>query len=162
MLYFTAQNKNRMKVLMVCLGNICRSPLAEGILSHKVQQRNLDWQIDSAGTGSWHVGERPDPRSIAVAAKYNIDLTSQRSRQFLAADLNDYDLIFAMDSSNFRNILKLANSPSQEGKVAMIMNLVQPGYNQNVPDPYYNSNGFEQVYQMLDEACEKVLEKYAQ
>lgn len=151
-----------MKVLMVCLGNICRSPLAEGILSHKVAKRQLDWQVDSAGTGSWHVGEAPDPRSVAVAAKYNIDITRQQARQFKAADLDDYDLVFAMDSSNFRNILKLANTQTQEDKVAMIMNLVQPGYNQNVPDPYYDSNGFEQVYQMLDEACEKIIEKYAQ
>ena len=149
-----------MKVLMVCLGNICRSPLAEGILKHKVQQKNLDWQIDSAGTGSWHVGEEPDARSIEVAQKYGIDITSQRARQLQAADLSEYDLLFAMDSSNYRNILRLANSEEEREKVELIMNLVKPGYNQNVPDPYYDNNGFEEVYQMLDKACDKLLEQH--
>ena len=147
-----------MKILMVCLGNICRSPLAEGIMQNKINEHGLDWSIDSAGTGSWHVGEQPDPRSIEVARKYGIDITSQRARQFRAADLREFDLIYAMDSSNFRNILHKANSPSEEEKVKMIMNEVQPGYNQNVPDPYWDNDGFEQVYQMLDEACERIIE----
>ncbi|MEL6636029.1 MAG: low molecular weight protein-tyrosine-phosphatase [Bacteroidota bacterium] len=151
-----------MKVLMVCLGNICRSPLAEGILQHQIHQRSLDWRVDSAGTGSWHVGERPDPRSIATARQYGIDISSQRARQFTPADLNDYDLIFAMDSSNYRDILRQAQKADQEAKVDLIMNLVQPGYNQNVPDPYYDSEGFEKVYQMLAEACEKLVEKYTE
>ncbi len=149
-----------MKVLMVCLGNICRSPLAEGILQHKAHLQGLNWQVDSAGTGSWHVGENPDPRSIDVARKKGIDISRQRARQFQAADLLDYDLVFAMDSSNFRNIVQLADTETQKAKVDLIMNLVQPGYNQNVPDPYYNSKGFEQVFQMLEEACEKLVDKY--
>ena len=147
-----------MKILMVCLGNICRSPLAEGIMQNKINEHGLDWSIDSAGTGSWHVGEQPDPRSIEVARKYGIDITSQRARQFRAADLREFDLIYAMDSSNFRNILNKANSSEEEDKVKMIMNEVQPGYNQNVPDPYWDNDGFEQVYQMLDEACERIIE----
>lgn len=145
---------------MVCLGNICRSPLAEGIMKHKVQEHNLDWKVDSAGTGSWHVGELPDSRSVQVARKYGIDITDQRGRKLIAQDLDDYDLIFAMDSSNYQNILRLSNSKKQEERVEMIMNMVQPGYNQSVPDPYWDDNGFEQVFQMLEEACERVIEKY--
>ena len=147
-----------MKILMVCLGNICRSPLAEGIMEHKIHQNGLDWEVDSAGTGAWHAGELPDPRSIQVAKKNKLDITNQRARQFRDADLREFDLIYAMDSSNFRNILNKANSSEEEDKVKMIMNEVQPGYNQNVPDPYWDNDGFEQVYQMLDEACERIIE----
>ncbi len=145
---------------MVCLGNICRSPLAEGILQHKVNEKGLNWQVESAGTGSWHVGEQPDPRSIDVAQKYGIDITYQRSRQFKANDFDRYDLIYAMDSSNYQNICKLASSDAQKQKVELIMNMANPNRNQSVPDPYWDDNGFEQVYQMLDEACEAVLTKY--
>ncbi len=150
-----------MKVLMVCLGNICRSPLAEGILKDKIKAKNLDWTVDSAGTGSWHVGDTPDSRSIAVAATHGLDITDQRGRQFKAADLESYDLIFAMDSSNYQNILKLASSDAQREKVQLVMNMEKPGYNQNVPDPYYGDDGFEDVYQMLDRACTAIIEKYA-
>ncbi len=144
---------------MVCLGNICRSPLAEGILRNKAQQKKLDWQIDSAGTGAWHTGESPDSRSIDVAQKHGIDISQQRARQLQATDLAEYDLLLAMDSSNYQNILKMASTKEEEAKVKMIMNYFQPGYNQNVPDPYYDSDGFEQVYQMLDKACAKILEE---
>jgi protein-tyrosine phosphatase len=149
-----------MKILMVCLGNICRSPLAEGIMKEKVQAAGLDWEVDSAGTGSWHVGDLPDPRSIEVAKKYGIDITSQRARKFKPADLDEYDLIFAMDSSNYQNIVRHSVSKEQEEKVHLIMNMAQPGINQSVPDPYWDDNGFENVFQMLEEACEKVIEKY--
>lgn len=149
-----------MKILMVCLGNICRSPLAEGILQNKISRLGLNWQVDSAGTGSWHVGESPDHRSVAIARKYGIDISQQRARQFRSADLQEFDLIFAMDSSNYQNILSLANSSEEEEKVEMIMNLVQPGYNQNVPDPYYDNDGFEQVFRMLDEACDRIIDKF--
>lgn len=149
-----------MKILMVCLGNICRSPLAEGIMTHKVKQLNLNWQIDSAGTGAWHVGELPDRRSIATARKYSIDITGQRARQLKPHDLDRFDLILAMDSSNYQNILRYAISEDQKEKVHLIMNFVNPGRNQNVPDPYWDDNGFEQVFQMLDEACDKVIEHF--
>lgn len=149
-----------MKILMVCLGNICRSPLAEGILQHKIEKHALDWQVDSAGTGSWHAGEMPDHRSVVVALKYGIDISKQRARQFQAADLQTFDLIFAMDSSNYQNIVKHASSEEEAEKVQLIMNVAQPGLNQNVPDPYYDSDGFEQVFQMLDEACDQVVEKF--
>lgn len=151
-----------MKILMVCLGNICRSPLAEGIMKKKVEENNLDWEVDSAGTGYWHIGEKPDERSIAVAKNYGIDIRDQRARQLRPPDLQNYDLIFAMDSNNYRNIKTFAQSPDEEAKIELIMNLIKPGYNQNVPDPYYNSDGFEEVYHMLDMACDKVIEVYGQ
>lgn len=146
-----------MKILMVCLGNICRSPLAEGIMRAKINAHNLDWTVSSAGTGSWHVGNPPDPRSIAVAKKYGIDITKQRARQFKAKDLVTFDLIFAMDSANYQNIVKHAASVAEKQKVTLIMNSATPNRNQSVPDPYWDDNGFEQVYQMLNEACEAVI-----
>lgn len=149
-----------MKILMVCLGNICRSPLAEGIMKEKIAVNNLDWQVDSAGTGSWHVGELPDPRSRKTAADHGIDITDQRARQFTRDDLNDFDLIFAMDSSNYQNILRLATNQVQKSKVQLIMNMANPGQNEGVPDPYWDDNGFEKVYQMLDVACSKVIDQY--
>ncbi|MGK0363655.1 MAG: protein-tyrosine phosphatase [Saprospiraceae bacterium] len=149
-----------MKILMVCLGNICRSPLAEGILRRKVEEKDLNWQVDSAGTGSWHVGELPDSRSIDVGTKYGIDLATQRARQFKKNDLDRFDLIFAMDSSNYQNILKLAESQTQKDKVKLIMNEANPGRNEAVPDPYWDDDGFEKIYQMLDKASAKIIENY--
>ncbi len=145
---------------MVCLGNICRSPLAEGILKGKAGEANLNWEVDSAGTGAWHVGELPDPRSIRTAQKHQIDITDQRARQFNAYDLETFDLIFAMDQSNYRDILRHTQSNAEKAKVHLIMNMVSPGQNIAVPDPYYGSNGFENVYCMLDQACNKIIENY--
>lgn len=142
---------------MVCLGNICRSPLAEGIMKDKIKKHQLDWEVESAGTGAWHVGELPDPRSIKVGKENNIDITDQRAQQFKAAHLNEFDLVLAMDSSNYQNIIRLASTPQQENKVKLIMNYAKPGMNVNVPDPYYGDNGFDQVYNMLDEACDAIL-----
>ena len=146
-----------MKILMVCLGNICRSPLAEGIMQRKVAENGLNWEIDSAGTGAYHVGELPDPRSIAVARKYGLDISYQRARQFKRADFTNFDLILAMDQSNFNNIDRLASSDADRAKVRMILNYVSPNQNQGVPDPYWSDDGFEDVYQMLEEACRKVV-----
>ncbi len=146
------------KILMVCLGNICRSPLAEGILAHKVKENALDWYVDSAGTGNWHVGNLPDPRSIKVANNHGIDLTNQRARQFQAKDFEDFDLIFAMDSSNYKNIIALAKNKSDIEKVFLIRNLVTPNQNLPVPDPYYSGEeAYEEVYLMLNEACDVLL-----
>lgn len=147
-----------MKVLMVCLGNICRSPLAEGILQSKVNSDSI--QVDSAGTAAYHVGELPDERSIAVARKYGIDLTSQRARKFTVNDFDAFDLIYAMDASNFQNILALARNEEDEQKVQMILNEVDSNLDNSVPDPYYGGNdGFENVYQMLDGACTIIANK---
>lgn len=149
-----------MKILMVCLGNICRSPLAEGILQKKVDENGLNWQVDSAGTGSWHVGDLPDPRSIKTARAHGIDLTGQRARLFKAEDLTTFDLIFAMDSSNYQNILQSATTDTQRDKVKLIMNEAEPGKNIAVPDPYRNDDGFEAVFQLLDNATSKIIENY--
>jgi protein-tyrosine phosphatase len=150
-----------MKILMVCLGNICRSPLAEGILQHKVQQLGLNWQIDSAGTSGWHAGALPDSRSIAIAEKYGVDITYQRSRQFSPYDMEAFDLIYAMDASNFRDIKKHAETAEEKEKVKMILNELYPKENRSVPDPYYDDNGFEDVYDMLNRACDAIIKKYA-
>ncbi len=150
-----------MKILMVCLGNICRSPLAEGMLKNKAISNNLDWEVDSAGTSGYHNGELPDPRSINVAKHHGIDIMDQRSRLFVKEDFDRFDLILAMDSSNYQNILRLAASDNQKEKVKLIMNYERPGYNQAVPDPYWNSDGFEGVYQMLDRACDKIIEQHS-
>jgi len=150
-----------MKILMVCLGNICRSPLAEGILKHKAAQAGLDWHVESRGTGSWHIGNLPDPRSIEKAAEYGIDITDQRSQQIRKSDLEEYDIVYAMDSSNYQNIQAMAKSYQEKDKVKLILNEASHGMNAAVPDPYWNDNGFEEVYQLLDEACDRVVEKYA-
>ncbi|MFD0962801.1 low molecular weight protein-tyrosine-phosphatase [Pseudofulvibacter geojedonensis] len=145
------------KILMVCLGNICRSPLAEGILKSKVNSEEI--LVDSAGTSAYHAGELPDRRSIQVAKKYGIDLTDQRSRAFTKSDFEKFDIIYAMDISNKNNILKLANSSTDKEKVKLILNEANPGMNLEVPDPYYGGDqGFENVYQMLDEACQVIAE----
>ncbi len=149
-----------MKILMVCLGNICRSPLAEGILKDKIAANKLDWEVDSAGTSGWHEGERPDPRSIKIGLDYNTDIRYQKSRKFLKEDLKEFDLIFAMDSSNYQNIIKLASTDKEREKVHLIMNMVDPGVNQKVPDPYLDDNGFDNVYKMLDRACDAIIENY--
>lgn len=145
-----------MKILMVCLGNICRSPLAEGIMKTKLLERDLHWGVDSAGTGSWHIGNLPDPRSISTARKYGIDITGQRARQFTRHDFEAFDLIFAMDLQNYEDILRLAPNAQSRGKVRLILEAAH-GQRQEVPDPYYDDRGFEQVYRMLDDACEKIL-----
>lgn len=149
-----------MKVLMVCLGNICRSPLAEGILKDKVEKNALPWSVDSAGTGDYHIGSMPDSRSVAVAKKYNIDISGQQARQFKTKDFIDFDLILVMDASNYRNVVNLARDEEDINKVKLIMNLASPGENIEVPDPYWNNDGFEQVFAMLDKACENLIEKY--
>lgn len=146
------------KILMVCLGNICRSPLAEGILKSKLDT-NLH-TVDSAGTGAWHSGELPDKRSIAVAKNYGIDLTDQRARLFLKEDFDRFDKIYVMDKSNYVNVCKLAPNNEAIDKVELILNESQPGKDLEVPDPYYGGDhGFENVFQMLDQACNKIKDK---
>ena len=150
-----------MKILMVCLGNICRSPLAEGILQEKSNQLNLNWTVDSAGTISTHEGELPDSRSIETADKHEIDITGQCSRPIQISDFEIYDLIYVMDNSNYTDVLELAQTAKEREKIKLILNESFPKENRNVPDPYFGENdGFEKVYQMLDKACAVILEKY--
>ncbi|BDS14971.1 low molecular weight protein-tyrosine-phosphatase [Aureispira anguillae] len=149
-----------MKFLMVCLGNICRSPLAEGILKAKAVAGHLEWVIDSAGTSAYHAGELPDRRSIAIAESYGIDITDQRSRPITPKDLDDFDVIYVMDSSNYNNVMELCENAEQQSKVQLIMNMAEPGRNIAVPDPYWEDDGFRNVYLMLDKACTAILAEY--
>ncbi len=137
---------------MVCLGNICRSPLAHGILEKMVEEEGLDWYVDSAGTSGFHDGDLPDPRSIAVARSHGIDITRQRSRRFTSEDFATFDHILVMDQSNFQNVRALSSNIADHNKVELILNYSSPGMNQAVPDPYYEG-GFEGVYHMLYESC---------
>jgi len=146
------------RVLMVCLGNICRSPLAEGILKSKVDPNKVF--VDSAGTGSWHIGSQPDRRSIATAKRYDLDISGQRGRQFSKDDFNDFDHIFVMDNSNFKDVISMAETDEDRQKVHLILEEIFPSENVDVPDPYHGGEqGFENVYQMLNEACKEIAQK---
>ncbi|MFD0975965.1 low molecular weight protein-tyrosine-phosphatase [Salinimicrobium gaetbulicola] len=146
------------RVLMVCLGNICRSPLAEGILKSKVDSNKVI--VDSAGTSNYHVGDLPDERSVSIAKKNSLDITYQRGRQFTTEDFDNFDLIFVMDMSNYRDVLSLARTEEDQNKVSLILNEIFPGENVEVPDPYHGGHdGFKRVYEMLNEACEVIARK---
>lgn len=143
---------------MVCLGNICRSPLAEGLLKSKLDQEN--YYITSAGTGDWHVDQQPDPRSIAVAKKNNLDITDQLGRQFKDEDFLEFEHIFVMDASNKTNVLSMATSEKDKQKVHLILDEIFPGENVDVPDPYQGSDrGFDDVYEMLDQATDAIAKR---
>lgn len=136
---------------MVCLGNICRSPLAEGLLASKLPQEQF--YVDSAGTGAWHIGHSPDPRSVEVAKRNGVDISCQKGRQFSVRDYDEFDHIYVMDASNLDNVLSLARTDADRKKVAMILDVLFPGEKVDVPDPYFGlENGFNSVYAMLDEA----------
>ena len=144
-----------MKILMVCLGNICRSPLAQGIAEHRSKTENLDWYVDSAGTSAWHVGELPDRRSIEKAKENGIDITDQRARQIVHSDLEEFDLILAMDTSNYNDILSMARNDSERAKIRLVLDYAYPGMNRAVPDPYYDG-GFENVFNLLTDAIQSI------
>lgn len=141
---------------MVCLGNICRSPLAEGILQNKVNSDLVF--VDSAGTGGFHIGSKPDSRSIAVGLKYDLDISHQRCRKFTVEDFDEFDLIYVMDLSNYRNVIALAQNEQQKNKVKLLLDEVE-STTKEVPDPYYDDNGFEHVFHLIDEACTAIANK---
>jgi protein-tyrosine phosphatase len=146
------------KILMVCLGNICRSPLAEGILASKLPKGKF--LVDSAGTGSWHIGRAPDNRSITTAKKNGLNIANQKGRQFATSDFDTFDYIFVMDNHNYSDVIDLAKNEVQKNKVQLILNEIFPNENVDVPDPYYGmENGFNIVFKMLDEACEVIAQK---
>ena len=145
---------------MICLGNICRSPLAHGILEKKITNHNLNVFVDSAGTGSWHIGNPPDIRSIEIADKNEISISNQRARQFKKTDFEKFDLIYVMDKNNFNDISNLDDHNRYQNKIKLILNELHPSQNMEVPDPYYgNNNGFENVYNLLEKACDKIISK---
>ena len=142
---------------MVCLGNICRSPLAEGILKSKTKKI----EVDSAGTARYHIGKNPDLRSIEIAKKYNIDISNQRARQFNSNDFSKFDKIYAMDNDNYSKIISLAKNQQEINKVELILNEIFPNQFKSVPDPYYGgARGFENIYDLLNQACEKIASKH--
>ena len=146
------------KILMVCLGNICRSPLAEGILASKLPKDKFI--VDSAGTGHYQIGKQPDHRSIATAKKNGIDISNQKARQFTPKDFETFDYIFVMDNSNYDDVVFLAKTEEQKQKVQLILNELFPGDNVDVPDPYYGlQNGFDMVFEMLDETTDLIAQK---
>ena len=146
------------KILMVCLGNICRSPLAQGLLASKLPKGKFF--VDSAGTGNWHVGKQPDQRSISTAQKNGLDISNQRGRQFTSNDFDAFDYIFVMDNSNYDDVISLSENETQKNKVHLILNELFPNENVDVPDPYSGlQNGFDMVYEMLNEACDILAQK---
>ena len=146
-----------MKLLMVCLGNICRSPLAEGVMRKKIKDNELHAEVDSAGTSNYHTGEYPDPRATACAKNHGINISKLKARQFTVKDFDNFDHIFVMDTSNLFDVNSLARNAADKKKVELIMNAMYPDSNISVPDPYYGGDeGFEKVVIMLDNACESI------
>lgn len=146
---------------MVCLGNICRSPLAEGILKHKLQKINVNAEVDSAGIADYHVGEQPDKRTIKNALSHGIDLTDLRARQFSPEDFKRFDLIYAADASIYHALMMMAPDDEAKKKVRMMTEELYPGQNIDVPDPYYGGEeGFEKVFQLINKSCDAIIEKY--
>ena len=150
-----------MKILMVCLGNICRSPLAEGILQHKADKAGLDWQIESAGTAGYHIGEPPHKLSQKVAKLNGIDISSQQCRQFKKEDMLTFDKIYVMDSENYIKVKHISGALWNENKVDLLLNELHPRRNMGVPDPWYGAeDGYHKVYKLISDACDVIIEKY--
>lgn len=151
-----------MKILMLCLGNICRSPLAEGILQEKARQAGLNWQIDSAGTNGYHTGEAPHRLSQKVALAHGIDISHQRARNFIAADLDQYDLLFAMANDVLEDMKRISRRPLPPGKVDLLLNVAFPGMDYEVPDPWSGpESDYREAFDLIEQGCEAVLRKYA-
>ena len=147
------------KILMVCLGNICRSPLADGLLRHKIQEQNLSITVDSCGTAGYHVGEKPDSRMIQTAKNKGVEIAHLRARQFEVEDFDNFDEIYVMDESNYNNVVELSRSLEDQQKVKLILDLIDDKYTE-VPDPYYGGQeGFELVFDLLDRATDAIINK---
>jgi len=138
---------------MVCLGNICRSPLAEGIMQHEAAKAGLDWEVDSAGTGNWHVGQGPDRRSVKTAREQGIDISKQVCRLFQVSDFDEFDHILVMDRSNYRNVTALARNEADKKKVELLLG------DKEVPDPYYDDALFLPVFKLIEQGCRDFIER---
>ncbi len=148
------------KILMVCLGNICRSPVAEGIMRKKIKEKNIHAIVDSAGTSDFHIGEAPDLRSQKNALQNGVDISMLRGRQFSEKDFDDFDMIFTMDASNYNNVMALSQNEMQKQKVKLMLTILNDKTIKEVPDPYFGGEaGFQQVFDLLDMACEAVAAK---
>jgi protein-tyrosine phosphatase len=143
-----------MKILMVCLGNICRSPLAEGIMRHLVLEKGLNWEIDSAGTGNWHIGNAPDRRAIKEAKKNDVDISNLKARQFQTADFDLFDKIYVMDRNNYNDVLRKARNESDKAKVAFLL-----AQDKDVPDPWFDDALFAPVYNLIYNACKQIADE---
>ena len=147
-----------MRILMVCLGNICRSPLADGLLRHKVSEKQLPWMVDSAGTAAYHIGNPPDHRMIQTAKSNGIDISELRARQFTSEDFTAFDRIYVMDQSNYSNVLRLASTNTDRQKVYLLLDHLYPNKQLEVPDPYYgNQSDFDAVFTLVNEATEALI-----
>lgn len=147
---------------MVCLGNICRSPLAEGILQDMVSKAGLNWTVESAGTNGYHTGEPPHELSIKVAKQNGINISGQRSRRFIAADIRQYDKVYAMAADVLEEMKNISKEKFDEQKVDLFLNELQPGQNDDVPDPWYGpEQGYHEVFAIISKGCKKIIEKYA-
>jgi len=145
-----------MKILFVCLGNICRSPLAEGILKSKLKKKGIQAEIDSAGFESYHINEPPDIRALKIAEKHGIDITEKKCRLFVADDFDNFDVIYVMDTSNHRDVQYFSRTDEDMDKVKYLLSVID-GKNKSVPDPYYGGeSGFENIFTIIEEACEKI------
>ena len=150
-----------MTILMVCLGNICRSPLAEGILLKKITAAGLDWKVDSAGTNGYHVNESPHYLSQRVAKKKGIDISKQLCRRFVPADFDRFDKIYAMAADVVEEMKQISGNKFNPEKVELILNVVHPGENKDVPDPWYGPEaGYYEVFDLLENACEALIKNY--
>ena len=151
-----------MKILMVCLGNICRSPLAEGILQHKAKEAGLNWTVDSAGTNGYHIGEEPHKLSQKVARLNGIDICEQRARQFVKEDFDRFDKIYALADDVLDDMKTIAGRKFNEAKAELLMNELHPGKNLSVPDPWYGTEpGYHDVYKTISEVCDAIIKKYS-
>jgi protein-tyrosine phosphatase len=143
-----------MKILMVCLGNICRSPIAQGVLEKMVQEHGLDWEIDSAGTNGFHNGEHPHPHSVSVCAKHGIDISKQISRKITREDLDKYDHIFCMAQEVVVEMEGMFGSAIHQKPIRLLMDVVNPGKGEDVPDPWYGpASGYQPVYDQIHRGC---------
>jgi protein-tyrosine phosphatase len=150
-----------MKILMVCLGNICRSPIAEGVMQQLIDQHQLDWQVDSAGTNGLHTGEPPHKHSTAVCKQHGIDISHQISAKFTRADFDHYDIIYAMANDVYNNILLCANNHTQMQKVQLFLDELYPNQNKDVTDPWYGGpEGYLPVYLQIQDCCKAIVDKY--
>ena len=149
-----------MKILMVCLGNICRSPLAEGVLRDKINKAGLDWEVDSAGTSHYQSGCAPHIFSQKIAKVKGIDICDQQCRQFVKTDMDTFDKIYVMDEENYIDVKRIAGDKWNKNKVDLLLNEAYPAQNKSVPDPYYGlETDYHHVYDMIDIACEKIIAK---
>ena len=160
LLHFLRRNFAPMKILMVCLGNICRSPLAEAILDHKAKENGLDWTVDSAGTNGYHVGEPPHRLSQKVAKMHGLDISNQRARRFVKEDFERFDFIYAMAEDVMGEMRRISGKNFDPNKTSLLMDVLYPGKEMDVPDPWYGPEpGYHEVFELIDRACTRIVDK---